>query len=86
LFNLADVAGMSRARFAEKFRKTVGITPGNYLVEWRIGVAQSLLRNGKSIQFVADAVGYANASALSRAFSTHVGLSPKEWKKAQNLL
>jgi len=81
LHDLADVAGMSRARFANKFRETVGITPGNYLVDWRIGVAQSLLRRGKSLQQVADAIGYANASALSRAFTSVVGTSPAKWKR-----
>lgn len=81
LEGLAAIAGMSRARFAMKFRDVVGITPGSYLAEWRIGVAQSLLRRGKSVQWVADAVGYASASALSRAFSAQVGVSPTDWRK-----
>jgi len=84
LQNLADIAGMSRARFATKFRDIVGMTMGNYLTEWRIGVAQSFLVRGKSIQLVADAVGYANASALSRAFTAQVGLSPTDWKNKHN--
>ena len=81
LNNLADIAGMSRAHFATNFRETVGTTPGHYLSNWRIGVAQSLLRRGKSLQLVADAVGYANSSALSRAFTAVVGTSPAKWKK-----
>ena len=81
LEGLAGVAGMSRARFAARFRDTVGMTPGSYLTEWRIGIAQSLLRRGKSVQLIASEVGYANASALSRAFATQVGVSPTEWKK-----
>ncbi len=81
LEGLADVAGMSRARFATKFREIVGTTPGNYLSTWRIGIAQSLLKRGKPIPLIADAVGYANASALSRAFSTQIGISPAKWKK-----
>jgi len=81
LNNLAEIAGMSRARFAVKFRETVGITPGQYLSDWRIGVAQSLLRRGKTLQLVADTVGYANTSAFSRAFSMHVGTSPAVWRK-----
>ncbi|WP_126455724.1 AraC family transcriptional regulator [Sulfuriflexus mobilis] len=81
LEDLANVAGMSRSRFAIKFRDTVGATPGSYLTEWRMGVAQSLLRRGKSVQLVADEVGYASASALSRAFVTQVGVSPTDWKK-----
>lgn len=81
LQNLAEAAGMSRARFASRFREIVGTTPGHYLSEWRIGVAQTLLRRGKPIELVADAVGYANASALSRAFTAQVGASPAKWKK-----
>lgn len=85
LEDLAAEAGMSRARFATKFRDTVGITPGNYVTEWRIGVAQSLLRSGTPIQLVADAVGYGSASALSRAFAAQVGVSPSDWKRQQTI-
>jgi transcriptional regulator GlxA family with amidase domain len=79
LEDLAATAGMSRARFAARFRDVVGMTPGSYLGEWRLGVAQSLLRQGKPVQLVSDVVGYGSASALSRAFRAHVGLSPTEW-------
>jgi transcriptional regulator GlxA family with amidase domain len=79
LEDLAATAGMSRARFAVKFREVVGTTPGSYLGEWRLGVAQSLLRQGKPVQLVSDIVGYGSASALSRAFRAQVGRSPKEW-------
>lgn len=79
LERLADTAGMSRARFATVFHSTVGITPMAYLSEWRLGIAQSLLRKGHSVQLIADRIGYANASALSRAFAARVGLSPTAW-------
>jgi AraC-like DNA-binding protein len=81
LQDLAATAGMSRARFAAKFRETVGMTPGSYLGEWRLGVAQSLLRQGKPVQLVSDVVGYGSASALSRAFRAHTGQTPTEWVK-----
>ena len=84
LEDLAATAGMSRARFAAKFREVVGVTPGSYLAEWRLGVAQSLLRQGKPVQLVSDLVGYGSASALSRAFRTQVGLSPTEWVRQHN--
>ncbi len=81
LDQLALVAAMSRARFAAKFRDTVGFTPMAYLTEWRLGIARSLLRQGKSIQAVANEVGYANASAMSRAFAAQSGLSPTAWRR-----
>lgn len=78
---LASVAGMSRARFAGYFREVVGITPASYLTRWRIGLAQDLLRKGQSMSLIASQVGYANASALSRAFRKQTGLAPREWIK-----
>lgn len=83
LDSLADVANMSRARFAVRFRETVGMTPMLYLSEWRLSVAQSLLRRGWAVQSVAGQVGYASASALSRAFTAQLGLSPSEWRRRQ---
>ena len=83
LEEMAKLANMSRARFAVHFRETVGSTPMAYLGEWRLSVARSLLRGGKSVQTVADEVGYGSASALSRAFATHTGMSPTEWRKQE---
>jgi len=55
------------------------MTPGSYLGDWRVGVAQSLLRQGKPVQLVSDVVGYGSASALSRAFRAHTGQTPTKW-------
>lgn len=79
LAELAHVAGMSRARFVLNFRGTVGATPLDYLTDWRISVAQTLLTRGKSMKAVAPAVGYASPVALSRVFTRRVGVSPAEW-------
>lgn len=76
---LSRAAGMSRARFANRFRDVVGQTPGAYLADWRLAVAQSLLRQGKPVQIIADSVGYGSASALSRAFRARLGCSPRDW-------
>ena len=83
LEELASIATMSRARFAANFRATVGTTPMVYVSEWRLSVARTLLRRGRSVQHAADAVGYGSASALSRAFAAHSGVSPREWKQIQ---
>jgi AraC-like DNA-binding protein len=79
LEELAQRAGMSRARFAAYFRKVVGMTPFDYLTDWRLGVAQTMLRKGNSLKLIASAVGYANATALTRVFTQRVGMSPSEW-------
>jgi AraC-like DNA-binding protein len=79
LEELADEAGMSRARFAVHFRSVVGATPFDYVADWRIGVAQSLLNRGKPLKIVAPSVGYASSTALTRAFTQRIGLAPTDW-------
>lgn len=76
---LAALAGLSRTRFIERFRERVGQTPAAYLADWRIGLAQAGLRQGVSIKQLAGDLGYANPSALSRAFAVRAGCSPRDW-------
>lgn len=79
LEKLAQSAGMSRARFAAHFRQVVGMTPFDYLTNWRIAITQTMMREGKSLKRIAPAVGYANSTALTRVFTQRVGLPPSEW-------
>jgi len=79
LESMAEIAGMSRARFAAHFHEVVGVTPFEYLAAWRVGVAQSMLKRGEPLKIVAPSVGYASSAALTRAFSQHIGASPTEW-------
>ncbi len=83
LEDLAQTAGMSRARFAARFRAVAGTTAMDYVTEWRVGLAQSLLRQGKPAKWVARAVGYGTSTALARAFRRKVGLTPAEWMRVQ---
>jgi len=85
LEEMAETAGMSRARFAAHFRQVVGRTPLDYLTDWRIGVAQGLLRKGKSPKLVAPLVGYSNPTAFARVFERRVGQSPATWRTLQAL-
>ena len=80
---LAQTAGMSRARFAVGFRETVGVPPLDYLTDWRISVAQTLLKRGKPLKAVAPAVGYSSPAAFARVFAKRVGASALDWAAAQ---
>jgi transcriptional regulator GlxA family with amidase domain len=79
LEEMAELALMSRSKFAELFKRIVGQSPGDYVIDWRIVVAKSLLQQKKPVALVANAVGYENGSALARVFRKKLGLSPKEW-------
>lgn len=74
---LASEAGMSRSAFFERFARTVGVRPMEYLLTWRMAVAKDLLRaGGIALDEVARRVGYGSASTFSTAFSRHVGMPP----------
>ena len=75
---------MSRSVFAATFRETVGSTPGQYLLGWRVALAQQALRRGRPLKVIAAEVGYGSEAALSRAFKAHGGLSPRAWKQRQD--
>ncbi len=80
---LATLAAMSRAKFTQYFRSTMGCSVTHYVTQWRIGVAKRLLQQGKPMKVIATTVGYQSPSALSRVFFRHVGATPSEWA-AQN--
>lgn len=79
LESLSELAAMSRSKFAEMFKDIVGQPPGDYITDWRLFIAQGLLKKNKSVGLVANEVGYENGSALARVFRKKTGLSPKEW-------
>jgi len=86
LEELGEQCGMSRSVFANTFRDIVGCTPGAYLLSWRMAISQRLLRQGQSLQQVSDAVGYGSETSFSRAFRTHTGVPPRQWRETQKLM
>jgi transcriptional regulator GlxA family with amidase domain len=74
---LARTAALSRSAFFERFTRTVGMPPMEYLLTWRMAVAKDLIRRQElGLAEVAERVGYGSASAFSTAFSRHVGMAP----------
>jgi AraC-like DNA-binding protein len=81
LDTLAAQAGMSRARFAAHFTRTVGVPPGDYLTGWRIGLARTLLRKGMGVKQVAAEVGYGSPGGFGRVFLQRIGATPTDWQQ-----
>lgn len=79
LQTLAAIACMSRTAFTEHFRNVIGIPPLEYLTRWRMGLACRLLREGVPVKVVSGRAGYTSAPAFTRAFTEHVGVSPRHW-------
>ena len=74
---LAKLGGMSRSAFAARFTETIGCAPIEYILRWRMALAQDALnRGGKPLDRLAEEIGYESASAFSTAFRRRVGCSP----------
>ena len=81
---LAEAAGMSRSGFFETFRKEIGRAPMDYVTDWRMAVAKTLLRQGGlSNTEIALRVGYGSASAFGLAFARREGLPPGAFAAGQ---
>lgn len=82
---MARVAHMSRSKFAEYFRQVVNMTPFDYLRDYRMSVAEILLKENYSVKSAAQQIGYASQPAFTRAFIAKFGMPPMEWvKRARN--
>ncbi len=86
---LSDVAvavGYSPAYLTNRVAKQTGETVNAWIVKRRMAAARPLLKNtNKTIEQIAIAVGYQNTCHFSRQFRQHHGLSPKIWRKQQQL-
>jgi AraC-like DNA-binding protein len=83
---LAKKVALSRSAFFERFTRTVGLPPMEYLLAWRMALAKDLLRRDDRLGLaeVAERVGYGSASTFSTAFSRHVGQSPSRYARTSS--
>ncbi|KQU78001.1 MULTISPECIES: GlxA family transcriptional regulator [unclassified Rhizobacter] len=79
---LALRAGMSERNFARVFKDEVGLTPAEFVEIARIDEARRRLEaSDLPLKRLADAVGYANADALRRAFARRVGVGLRDYRR-----
>lgn len=79
--NIADNCGLNRSYFGKIFKKSVGRTPQEFLLNYRMTKAAELLKLTKlSVGDISKAVGYENPFHFSRAFKSVYGIPPREWR------
>lgn len=83
--DIADVCGLNRSYFGKIFKKAVGKSPQDFLLNYRMVKAAELLKLTRlSVGDISSAVGYDNQMHFSRAFKSIYGVSPKKWRVEQN--
>ena len=84
LAEMANAAGVSPFHLARVFKKALGMSPHQYLIEVRVHSAHALLAAGTqhpSLAEVATAVGFADQSHLTRQFKRILGTTPKKARR-----
>ena len=81
---LARLCNMSRATLARQFQEKLGRSATELLTDIRMTLAANELRRSSlSTGAVAEAAGYQSEAAFQRAFKSHMGLTPAQWRKMQ---
>ncbi len=83
---LARLCHVSTDRFIRKFRQIVGMTPARYGLERRVALAaQWLTATSRTIEEIADALGFTDRFHFSRAFRAHLGLAPVAYRRLHRM-
>lgn len=74
---MASLACMSRSAFAERFVQLMATPPMQYVTQWRVNVAERLLRDRQlSVATIAEQLGYSSEAAFRRLFKRVSGICP----------
>lgn len=81
---LAQMAHLSKSYFMYRFKKTVGVSAIEYMIQLRIRLACEMLRNSASSSLeIAFACGFRNLSNFNRQFKKYVGCTPKQYRETR---
>jgi AraC family transcriptional regulator len=82
LDELACEAGLSTSHFIRSFRQSTGKTPYQFLLDWRVQRAQTLMRNPHtSLTEIAESSGFANQHHMARIFRSVTGMTPSAYRR-----
>ncbi|HHF0518549.1 TPA: helix-turn-helix domain-containing protein [Vibrio alginolyticus] len=80
--DLADLLGCSKFYFLREFKKLIGVTPYQYLMNKRLEQARVALSSGSvNIALTAHEFGFNDQSHFTRAFKKHFGMAPGQYIK-----
>jgi AraC family transcriptional activator of mtrCDE len=79
---MAQHAGMSQSAFAQRFKRIVGMSCGQYVKHWRmLSAARELSETARSMADIASQTGYESEAAFRKAFKQHFDIAPGSYRK-----
>jgi AraC-like DNA-binding protein len=81
--DLANVVALSRSHFSRAFKRSLGLSPMEYVVVRRVERAKAIISGtSEPLAEVALACGFADQAHLNRRFRDMVGISPGRWRRS----
>lgn len=77
---MARQFAVNRTQLYKIFNEISGVTPNEYIINYRISQAKNLLLQNYSVEEACNMCGYNNLSHFSRIFKQKVGMSPKKYQ------
>jgi transcriptional regulator GlxA family with amidase domain len=79
---LARVGGLSRAAFARRFTRALGVSPLRWLSEHRLRMAETrLVETDVGLAGIAFEIGYESEFAFAKAFKRLFGVAPGIYRR-----
>jgi AraC-like DNA-binding protein len=79
--DIAAYVGLSRSHLFRSFETVLGVSPKEYLTDFRIKQACYLLEHSSlSITAIANSIGFDNSLYFSKTFHKRKGMPPKEYR------
>ena len=72
LKDLSAVAFLSPFHLLRQFKKSVGLTPNEYLINLRVEKAKQLLKSKKTLSDIVELTGFTDQSHLTKTFRKHL--------------
>lgn len=81
---IAKEAGMSKYHFIRVFRRTMGVTPHQYVLQWRLAKArEDIERADAPIIKIASDLGFSDQSHFGRLFKRRYGVTPGHFARTR---
>ncbi len=80
--DLTKLLGIGQPYLFTIFKKFFGVSPKQYIIEFRLKQAKKLLtETSMQINIIANSVGYKDSHDFTKLFTRKFGLSPSEYRK-----
>lgn len=76
---------ISESTITQTFRKKLGVSFYRCVTQRRLIASKALIEKGISLESVSEQVGFTDYSSFYRAFKQEYGISPRQYRKMQNL-